>query len=446
MNKETKKRVVMLVGAGASCDFGIALTSDLTLEIKNWLNNLSDEENKNIVGIRYGELYNNIQDVLKEYYKSTEQAHFERIYHVITELSNYFHAKIYSVRHNNVKPVLFPFLNFDKIDSLVFRKEEQFLSEDEQDTKEAHILFEIARKIEYCISQYMIEKCEFINDKKSSQFRQNLDNFSSFISNISKKYIPRIYTTNYDNIILQAYNQANIQFNTGFSEKIESANSKYLKFSPYSIIDNWNKPGLFHLHGSIHLGFWKEEFGSLACYDEPREILAWYDDPKDALKTLDRITGYHVKQDGSIFFNRTLITGLSKLERLQYQPYLSYYTNLYRELLEADLIIVAGVGMMDLHLNSYLQTVTKFKKETPILFVTYRNPNTRSQFNDEDSELLHTLHIDVFGNDFESVKQNGWLKQSNNRALWDGGFAKFLKEGYQQYIDSPENFWDISNP
>ena len=101
---------------------------------------------------------------------------------------------------------------------------------------------------------------------------------------------------------------------------------------------------------------------------------------------------------------------------------------------------------MDLHLNSYLKTVTKFKKETPILFVTYRNPNTRSQFNDEDSELLHTLHIDVFGNYFESVKKNGWLKQNNNRALWDGGFAKFLKEGYQQYIDTPENFWDVSNP
>jgi hypothetical protein len=446
MNKETKKRVVMLVGAGASCDFGIALTSDLTLEIKNWLNKLPDEENENIVGIRYGELYNNIQDVLKEYYKSTEQAHFERIYHVTTEAFNYLHAKKYPVRYNDIKPVLFPFLNFDKIDSLILRKEKQFLSEDEKDTKETHILFEIARKIEYCISQYMIKKCQFINGDKASQFRQHLDSFSSFISNISKKYIPRIYTTNYDNIILQAYNQANIQFNTGFSEKIESANSKYLKFSPYSIVDNWDKPGLFHLHGSIHLGFWKEKFDSFACYDEPQEILAWYDDPKDALKTLDRMTGYHVKQDGSIFFNRTLITGLSKLDRLQYQPYLSYYTNLYRELLEADLIIVAGVGMMDLHLNSYLQTVTKFKKETPILFVTYRNPDPKFQFNNVDSELLHTLHIDVFGNNFELVEKNGWLKQSNNRALWYGGFAKFLKEGYQQYIDSPENFWNVSNP
>lgn len=120
----------------------------------------------------------------------------------------------------------------------------------------------------------------------------------------------------------------------------------------------------FHLHGSVHMGFsvpGEHQIGNIV----------WFDDKAVARRQasfngsgVDRMDGTHVERGA-------IITGLDKLGRLQPSPYAFYYSALNREAMEADLILVLGSGLADLHLNTFLKATRRAGPDVPILYVGY---------------------------------------------------------------------------
>ena len=78
-----KKRILVLVGAGASVDFGIPQTRDFTAALENELRN-------NQYCVKTGGLkaYEWVKSTLEEYYGAEPwEGHFERVYHSLHELA-----------------------------------------------------------------------------------------------------------------------------------------------------------------------------------------------------------------------------------------------------------------------------------------------------------------------------------------------------------------------
>lgn len=110
---------------------------------------------------------------------------------------------------------------------------------------------------------------------------------------------------------------------------------------------------------------------------------------------VDRMDGTHVERGA-------IITGLDKLGRLQQSPYAFYYSALNREAMEADLILVLGGGLADLHLNTFLKAARRARPDVPILYVGYWGREALDfystihfELEDRDIALFHELSIDL---------------------------------------------------
>lgn len=131
------------------------------------------------------EAYFEVKAALIAYYQSTEEAHFERIYHVLHELCELQPPVNGAIP--KFKPVMLPFL------------------------KNITELSEVALKAAH---QTMLKAILSIVAEKSEQPKYEIDALAKFLKNLEQSYIPRVYTTNYDNFFAQAYR--------GFKEFLES--------------------------------------------------------------------------------------------------------------------------------------------------------------------------------------------------------------------------------
>ncbi|HFH2507464.1 TPA: hypothetical protein ACGJQF_005047, partial [Pseudomonas aeruginosa] len=78
---------------------------------------------------------------------------------------------------------------------------------------------------------------------------------------------------------------------------------------------------------------------------------------------------------------------MDKLGRLQQSPYAFYYSALNREAMEADLILVLGSGLADLHLNTFLKAARRARPDVPILYVGY--------WGREALDFYSTIHFEL---------------------------------------------------
>jgi hypothetical protein len=266
---------------------------------------------------------------------------------------------------------------------------------------------------------FIYEHVSTICDKPSCSIAP----LSTFFERMSQQYVPRVYTTNYDDFVEQATGDA---FFTGFTKPHDN----HLDFDPTSYWSNWDKPGLFHVHGSIHMGFPR---------GAPHDIgdIAWYPSKAEAAKHATFNGSGVPRMDGTTLARSAIITGLDKLGRLQQSPYVPFYAGLNRDVLEADVIFVLGSGLADLHLNTYLKEARRARPDLPILFVGYWASDPEAfysaihfEHDDREISLFHDLRIELFhirGGQFRAV--DGWTLDAHGKAaVWADGFQSFLNK------------------
>lgn len=379
---EQRKRAVVIFGAGASVEYGIPATAPLTKKITEKINN-----DPRFKGLKVAEVYNYVKDTLEKYYGDENQAHFERIYHVVHELfAHYHHDKAVS----KFLPVMAPFLSaenhFEQVDFLATVK---------------------------AIIEIIYAEASVACDSKDV----DLTSLRNFFSYLEAQYIPRIYTTNYDNFVDKAIEN---KYSTGFTRKFNNCKL----FDSKSFFKTWNEPCLYHLHGSIHMGYVTPETLNTEIGE-----LAWYDDTKDALQNAFITASGISRMDGTMFERTSIITGLEKLGRLQQNPYAFYYSQLSRDIMEADVIFVIGSGLADLHINKWLHEVRKNKPKTPLVLVGYWDKDAFGDVTDFEISLMHDLNVKNSVRDNQEENWNDWnLYPQNNAATWHLGFHSFLED------------------
>lgn len=388
MSKHGKPRALVIVGAGASVEYGIPGTIGF--------GELIDEAIRNdawCVKTGGADAYFDIKEQLLSYYQSTAEAHFERVYHVLHELGA---LRLTPGAIPKFRPVMHPFI------------EPQKPYEDGA-----------LRSAAQAMLQVIYTKCS----ERCASPKVPLDPLKAFLSALEDRFVPRIYTTNYDDFLQQSGAE---NYFTGFTK----TNGNCLLFDPEAYWSNWGKPGCFHIHGSVRMGFPHPKAGGTYIDD-----IGWFSSREDAMPYATFNGSDIDRMDGTGLTRSAIIAGLDKLGRLQQSPFASYYAGLAREAMEADVIFVLGSGLADLHLNTWLKAARERTPPAPLLYVGYM-PGTaldiysRIQFESDplDISLFHDLHIDLASLPESAINEDsGWTIGANKTAaVWMSGFQSFL--------------------
>jgi hypothetical protein len=379
------KRAVVVVGAGASVEYNAPSTAKITAEIERQV--MDDEWMKASGG---DQAFQFIKAGLESHLRQPGDVNFEHIYHCAHELFNSFPATDGAM--NEYRPILYPFI-----------KHETALSKAALRALCGKIVDVIYRTFSHA----------------SGANPLGLAPLSAFIKGLQNRFVTRIYTTNYDDFILQAAPDLYTGFPNG-----SSAGPKRFELKEFWTRENDHS--VFFLHGSVHLGF---------PHPMPPESeigdLYWFDDRAEAV-THARFDGSDVsRMDGTSFMRTSVITGLDKLSRLQQRPLAHYYAALARDMMCADVIYVIGSGLTDLHINTWLREARAARPAAPIVFVDYwAEPflaATAWNYGSKEIHLFHDLFVHAKGPFGGTRLGTGWtISPDLTSAIWDKGFQKFL--------------------
>ena len=376
------KRALVLLGAGASIEYGTPSTFDLTDAIER------------IVGvdpIMVGEggdvAFQTIKARLGAYLTDPGTVNFEQIYHCAHELLWTYPPTAGAV--DDYRPIMFPFL-----DNTTGLRKDAFRALCE---KMVEIIF--AQVSASCSSNTL-----------------GIKPLAHFIKGLRANYVTRVYTTNYDDFVLQAAPD----LYTGFKTAQDGTRA-------FDLEGFWRREradGVFHLHGSIHMGYPTPGGG----YDI--NDIAWFDDRADALMRSAFSGGSPTRMDGTSILRTPIVTGLEKLSRVQQQPFSHYYSMMARDAMRADVLIVIGSGLADLHLNTWLAEARRRRPKIPLLFIDFwRNGYERDTYFENDAKtirMFHRLQMHVTDR-YRGTRHGNWLvAQDGTSAIWDRGFQAFL--------------------
>ena len=389
---ERKKRALILAGAGASLEFGVPSTTDLTKAIETRV-----RDDKRLQECGGGHAYLQISQALAGYLEDGEHAvNFEHIYHCAHELLFTFEPIPGAV--NEYRPLLVPFI-----------------------TRRIAAKQQALRALVERMAKFIFAEVSVACNK---QPKTNLRPLAAFLAKLREHHITRIYTTNYDDFLLQAAPD----LYTGF----DSAPRPDAKgFDGQEFWQKTDADCVFHLHGSVHLGF-----GLPQTRDADLGTLHWFDDRAEALRYASYSGSGERRMDGSETLRTSVITGLDKLSHLQHQPFSDYYASITRDAMVADIIYVLGSGLSDLHLNARLRNARRKNPKPPLIFVDYW-PNSfledtafKTGADRKTREMFHALHMRVNYDSYGGDKYgSGWtLAKDRTCAIWDKGFLAFLKE------------------
>ena len=270
---------------------------------------------------------------------------------------------------------------------------------------------------------------KFIFDELSAVCKKpakDLKPLAKFVTKLRRDHVTRMYTTNYDDFLLQAAPD----LYTGFDP---TSNSTAKCFDRQEFWKDIDRDCVFHLHGSVHLAFHAPQ-----APDADLGALHWYDDRAEASKNSLYAGSDWRRMDGTQTIPTAIVTGLDKLYPLQQQPLSHYYASMARDAMEADIIYVIGCGLGDLHLNTWLGEARRRNPKPPLIFVdwwpdgfaremdTVMPPKPSRKLID----MIHKLHMPVYDQTYEKYG-TGWYINKNKiyaSAIWDKGFLGFLEK------------------
>jgi hypothetical protein len=375
------KRVVVLLGAGASVELGVPDTNGLTEIIAKRVT--SDEW----VRSQGGDVaFRNIGNTLSTYLTTPGIVNYEHIYHCAHELQHLQAPSNGAV--DEYRPLLIPFVSkSSELNTLALQA--------------------VDRKILEVIFAEIMKAC--------AEPQRPLDPFHAFLKKLAKRHVLRIYTTNHDDFPIQALDG----LYTGFD--VNTA-----RFDGDGFWQQWDEPAVFHLHGSIHMGSADPRLGN-----ELGDFI-WYTDRLDAYKrTKWSYSSGRRRQDGGQTARFPLITGLDKLSVIQHRPFCYYYAGFAKDLMEADLIYVIGSGLGDLHINAWLHEARLRRPQPPLLLVDYWKDGFSSTLNEIQPKLVEMIHcLRIFRerpHGSAPSGPSGWtISDDSTAAVWDRGFQDFL--------------------
>jgi len=385
------KKVCLILGAGASIEFGAPSTEVLTTLIEKCLEDDKWVQDKNAFAT-----YQFIKGKLQKFLVKPGTLHFEHIYHCVHELLK-FSYEVSEEAFDEFRYLLQPFLSLIEKNDL--------LAEDKL----------------RCLEQRYIQFIYEVISKSCETPKRPIGPLRKFIKTLTESNVLRIYNLNYDDFCFQAGSS----LYTGFEK------NKVGRFLRESFFDMEEEHSLFHLHGSIRMNFPTPstvfDFGDLA----------WFKDKKEALKHSSTASGRR-QMDGGQVATHPIVTGLDKLSRIQSIPFNYYYSMFPRDLFSSDLVILVGYGMSDLHINNWLTQARMSNSKQRLVIIDHMSESDLYFSSSRKSiEWVHSLRVKAAEPCvWKKGENDGWfIVPSSKAAVWTKGFQSFLtKSSYCEML------------
>lgn len=312
------KKLLIIIGAGASLDFGMPSVRQIDELFEKWAKEnfpLLDDPNKS--------LYTWVKENLHAYASQNSQnridaiVNFESLLYTIQSLSA-ISNDIYW-KHCNYK--LNPFIELKE-----FPKIRSFRTEKVADGNDFHFLqsFLVDKLLDH-----MRKKCQTLVKDKTKEIKK----LRKFLTSLKNEFEIGFINLNYDNVILTALPD----LKTGF-------NNQTGKFDRDSLHNpSWNF--CYHIHGSVHFDM---KGGDRV---EMHKIL-WNKDLTSQFSQNSSGRSSNYTSEGLQHLNSSIIAGLDKTNQLLREPFGPYYMKLDQLVHESDSVLFIGYGFSDLHLNS----------------------------------------------------------------------------------------------
>lgn len=397
-----KKKLLFVVGAGASVDFGMPSTFGIDKCFDNWANNYFSipSKTKNISLYKY--LKNTIEDSYNSVSKPIKtETNFEEV--LFTALN------LYSINNDNKSNPLsgfYDFKNSHQIEAFGKTKDMKF-----NDFKSMASLL-----IDKLVKEFR-QKCSTLSTFKTNELKL----LKIFLNSIQKEFDIGVLTLNYDNIFLSQMNNPN----TGFQKDgLLDANS-ILKGNK-----NWNF--IYHLHGSVHF--------DMQSNSNDLHNITFNNDLNSEFQQNSFGRSGHTTVEEQFVLTSNIIAGYGKSYQIQKNPYCLYFTDFGRKIYEADALIFAGYGFNDDYINNIIRNSFDFNRKRPVVVLGYsKNDQDPMQFRQDlwMKNLTNTISTDAWtmstrdhtsAPDIETIKNNKEFEISKDDdrplSIWHNGFLE----------------------
>ncbi|GJD32713.1 hypothetical protein PMNALOAF_3990 [Methylobacterium adhaesivum] len=397
----SKRKLLIVVGAGASLDFGLPSVSDVDriLDARAAaLYPLASDPTSN--------LYRYCRNEIDAYYKASPKpalrnwTNFEEVLYQLNLLSPYFGDPSH-VRGSNalLSPVDLP-------DVLVSGAKRAVDSD---------IIKSLTSALIDELVDSFIDKCSNLPSIKSREIAE----VNNFLSVLRKEFDVGIMTLNYDNV----FEQADPNLFTGFDPATGV-------FDASSVFARGQWDFVYHLHGSIHF--------AMTGTSSAMHGITWRKIPtKDAAV---HASGRNLQDtaEGTDYPISPIVAGYGKTNQTLRQPFRTYFAQANRIIHEADALMFIGYGFGDLHLNAVFSDISNRRR--PTLVVDWAsNDQDPLQFRHDNwtYNLFRTIPANAFemaepghkaAPDVADLKSNNQVEHSINPnyplAVWYNGFLE----------------------
>ena len=387
----SKKKLLIIVGAGASCEFGMPSVAGvreiINAEAQKWYP-LADAGATN--------LYEHVEAEIRQ--RSGREPNFEQVLYLILTLSAAKWAKAVNsgeaafVNVQGLPDVSFGQQGRQQVDEHTLRQLEHFL-------------------IDGLLSHFR-ELCRGAESDKAPEFAR----LERFLAALREEFEIAVVTLNYDNVMYRAF--------PGIETGFDPADGI---FKQERIFNRRSWPCMIHMHGSVH-------FDMRVRNKELHEI-HWQ---QDLASTFQQNSFGRSGQRGveSLEFpTSAIIAGYGKPIQLLRRPFRTYYSELDRLVANCDAVLFAGYGFGDKHVNTAFEGYRDWRQR-PVAIIKFAEDNEMTvagSWNDDPS--IYTI-LSIFQTHQNSMR---WLSYSHPSSV-----AK-LKEAreFETSCDpmTPLSFW-----
>jgi hypothetical protein len=378
----SKKKLLLVVGAGASVEFDMPSVA----QVRDIINNE--------IQVRYPLLHNPstnlyayIEDTVLRYWTHSVPPHLRRsphfedlLYTIFALAAAYPNGADTSALGALVTATKFPEVSF-------LGRQGTSVGRD--------VLHDLGNASVDALIDTFRKRCQAAAVNKAAEFSQ----LQTLVAALQAEFEVAVVTLNYDNVMYRAFHG----IETGFDPATG-------QFEETRILNRSQWPCMLHLHGSVH-------FDMAGGASDMHEIV-WQPDIQGTFhqNAGGRSTRSYV--EGADFPTSGVVAGYGKTTQILRRPFRTYYSELDRLVVGCDAVLFAGYGFGDAHLNIAFERFRDAKRR-PVAVIGYAPDDAMTMggadLGDENptiTALIHTFHTD-----FRSMRALGHSAPDTVEAL-----------------------------
>ncbi|WP_413485183.1 SIR2 family protein [Shewanella baltica] len=407
METISKKKLMVIIGAGASIELGMPSVNEVDVLFSKWAKEgylLANDDEKT--------LYCYLRDEVNRHYSLNpkiglrKKTNFEELLYVILQLSA-------ALGDDNYKLPMNAFWGLKKLPKINSYKGEKFVDGNHLRHLCSHLVDKLT--IEFR------ERCKSSKEKH----QENFSEFEKFINSLNDDFDVAFITLNYDDLITQACPE----LFTGFNENTGS-------FDASAVYERSDWGLIYHLHGSVHFDMQGEPL-NMHAIKWNKDLHSTFSGNSFGRNTQDTSEGIDMPTS-------VIVAGYGKSNQIQRVPFRTYYSRIDEIATRADAFLFMGYGFNDFHLNNSLHSIRCGDIKRPVVIIDWASDDQDPmQFRHDDwsYNLCRTIPVNASematerykhtAPDISELKSRGEFEVSSNPdyplSIWYGGFIDACK-------------------